>query len=33
VCPDGAGIVIDGERRTFIGPTWLFHDGKKIAVN
>lgn len=32
-CPDGAGIVIDGERKTFIGPTWLFNDGKKIAIN
>jgi dipeptidase E len=32
-CPDGAGIVMDGERLTFIGPTWLFRDGKKIAIN
>ncbi len=33
VCPDGAGIVIDGEKKTFVGPTYLFSDGKKIALN
>ena len=33
VSPDGAGIIIDGEKRTFVGPTWLFSDGKKIAIN
>lgn len=32
-CPDGAGIVIDGEKKTFVGPTWLFTEGKKIAIN
>ncbi len=32
-CPDGAGIVVDGERKTFVGPTWLFQDGKKLALN
>ena len=33
VCPDGAGIAMDGERLTFVGPTWLFRDGKKIELN
>lgn len=32
-CPDGAGIAMDGERLTFVGPTWLFRDGKKITIN
>jgi len=33
VCPDGAGIVIDGPRKTFVGPSWLFHEGRKIEMN
>lgn len=32
-CPDGAGIAISGERMSFIGPTWLFAEGRKIALN
>ena len=32
-CPDGAGIVVDGSKKTFVGPCWLFEDGKKIAIN
>jgi dipeptidase E len=32
-CPDGAGIVVDGEKKTFVGPSWLFVEGKKIVIN
>lgn len=32
-CPDGAGIIVDGERKVFVGPCWMFSEGKKIVIN
>ncbi len=33
VSPDGAGIVIDGEKKILVGPCWIFENGRKIAIN
>lgn len=32
-CPDGAGIVINGEEIRFIGKTFAFADGHKFSIN
>jgi dipeptidase E len=32
-CPDGAGIVINGEELRFIGKTFAFSDGHKFPIN
>lgn len=32
-CPDGAGIVLNGEEIRFIGKTFVFSEGHKFAIN
>jgi dipeptidase E len=32
-CPDGAGLLLDGSKITFVGPTWLFFQGYKVDLN
>ncbi len=31
-CPDGSGIVVDGEELRYFGPTYLFFQGKKMRL-
>lgn len=32
-CPDGSGVVIDGWRKTYFGPAYIFHRGQKINLD
>lgn len=32
-CPDGSGIVVEGEKTKFVGKTFIFFQGKKIILN
>lgn len=32
-CPDGSGIVVNGDELRFIGKTFAFSDGHKFAIN
>lgn len=32
-CPDGAGLVVDGEELRFVGKCYAFSDGHKFAIN
>lgn len=31
-CPDGSGIIVDGETTSFVGKVFCFFDGKKMVV-
>jgi dipeptidase E len=31
-CEDGAGVVVEDEKTTFVGPTWGFFRGKKFII-
>jgi dipeptidase E len=30
-CPDGSGLVLNGDQKTLVGESWIFSEGKKIA--
>lgn len=32
-CPDGSGIVIDGDTTKYVGKSYLFFQGKKLTLN
>lgn len=32
-CPDGAGIIMNEKRLSFVGRCWAFHLGKKMLLN
>ena len=31
-CPDGSGVVIDGDEVTFFGPVYIFVDGRRTRI-
>lgn len=31
-CPDGSGIVVNGDEVTFFGPMYIFHAGKRTRI-
>lgn len=32
-CPDGSGMVINGDKITYIGQCWLFYKGRKVFLD